>query len=108
MAFAGQRPGHSLLDEWLSPPNDDEQFRLDCAAADLLAAAQDRLSDAGSDFADRPERMFRRRAIIVAEPGWFEAEFSLEDVDTGIRRAGLDIDPGFLHWLAIVMRFRYA
>jgi hypothetical protein len=28
-------------------------------------------------------------------------------VDTGVRLAGLDLDPGFVWWLGAVVRFRY-
>jgi hypothetical protein len=54
------------------------------------------------------ERVCRRRARIVADPGWLEVHLSVEDVSTEIRRAGLDLDPGFLSWLGVVVRFVYA
>jgi len=31
----------------------------------------------------------------------------LNDVDTQIRRAGLDLDPGFVPWLGKVVKIRY-
>jgi hypothetical protein len=43
----------------------------------------------------------------VAHPGWLEIHFSLDDVATDLRRAGLDLDPGFLPWLGVVVRFVY-
>jgi hypothetical protein len=49
-----------------------------------------------------------RPAQIVAEPGWIEARFSLDDVSLDIRRAGLDLDPQWVPWLGIVLRFVYA
>jgi hypothetical protein len=49
----------------------------------------------------------RRRAEIIADPGWIEVRFSLDEVSTEIRRAGLDLDPGYLSWLGIVVRFVY-
>jgi hypothetical protein len=63
-------------------------------------------------FEDEPpaslvEFVCRRRAEIVADPGWIEARFSLDEVSTEIRRAGLDLDPGYMSWLGIVMRFVY-
>lgn len=51
---------------------------------------------------------WRRTASIDARPGWIEITFSLDDVDTRIRAAGLDLDPGFVWWLGAVVRFRYA
>lgn len=53
------------------------------------------------------EQVCRKPAVIVADPGWIEARFSLDDVDVDIRRAGLDLDPGWLPWLGVVVRFRY-
>ena len=49
----------------------------------------------------------RRRARIVTDPGWFEIWFSLDDVRTDFRRVGLDLDPGYLPWLGVVMKFFY-
>lgn len=49
-----------------------------------------------------------RPAQIVADPGWIEVRLSFDDVSTEIRRAGLDLDPGWIPWLGVVMRFVYA
>ncbi|HEX5703547.1 MAG TPA: hypothetical protein VFX97_10150 [Pyrinomonadaceae bacterium] len=51
--------------------------------------------------------VIHRRTEIVAEPGWIEARFSLEDVATEIRRAALDLNPGFVPWLGVVIMFVY-
>ena len=48
-----------------------------------------------------------RRARISADPGWIDVHFSLLDVSTELRRAALDLDPGFLPWLGLVLRYRY-
>lgn len=48
-----------------------------------------------------------RRARITADPGWIDVHFSLLDVSTELRRAALDLDPGFLPWLGLVLRYRY-
>lgn len=53
------------------------------------------------------ELVCRRRARIVADPGWIEVFFSLDDVKTELRRARLDLDPGFVPWLGVVLRFVY-
>jgi hypothetical protein len=52
--------------------------------------------------------LWRRTARIAAEPGWAEITYALQDVDTRIRAAGLDLDPGFVWWLGTVVRYRYA
>ena len=48
-----------------------------------------------------------RRAEIIADPGWIEAHFSLDDVSTELRRAALDLDPGHVPWLGVVVKFVY-
>ena len=52
--------------------------------------------------------LWRRPARIAAEPGWVEVTYDLDDVDTRVRAAGLDLDPGFVWWLGSVVRYRYA
>ena len=49
----------------------------------------------------------QRKAKIVADPGWIEVHLSLDEVSTEIRRAGLDLDPGNLPWLGVVIKFVY-
>ena len=49
----------------------------------------------------------RRPAGIVVDPGWIDVVFSLDEVCTDVRRAGLDLDLGYLSWLGCVVRFRY-
>lgn len=52
--------------------------------------------------------LWHRTALIDAQPGWVEVTYCLDDVDTRIRAAGLDLDPGFVWWLGSVVRYRYA
>ena len=49
----------------------------------------------------------QRPGRIQVEPGWIEIHFALEQVDTRLRRAALDLNPGFLPWLGCVVRFVY-
>jgi len=53
-------------------------------------------------------RVISRRAEIVADPAWIEVRLAAADVDTDVRRAGLDLDPGWLPWFGLVVRFAYA
>jgi len=53
------------------------------------------------------DRVCRRQAQIISEPGWLEVVFPLDTVSTEIRRAALDLDPGYLPWLGQVVKFRY-
>jgi hypothetical protein len=64
--------------------------------------------DTGSSDQALLLRVLRRRARISAAVGLVDAEFDLDDVDIDIRRAGLDIDPGYVPWLGLFVRFRYA
>ena len=43
----------------------------------------------------------------LAEMGWIEVHLRLDDVDVDARRAGLDLDPGWVSWLGVVVRFVY-
>jgi hypothetical protein len=52
--------------------------------------------------------LLARRAELRIDPGWIEARFDLDDVSIDVRRAGLDLDPGYLPWLGAVVRFTYA
>jgi hypothetical protein len=49
-----------------------------------------------------------RRAEIIADPGWIEVRFSHDTVATELRRVGLDLDPGYVDWLGVVVKFVYA
>ena len=53
------------------------------------------------------EELCHRYAKLVIDDGWLELVFSLDCVDTEIRRAGLDLDPGFVPWLGKVVKIRY-
>jgi hypothetical protein len=75
--------------------------------ANLLRAWLADNADAGVPGGLDPEKLFRRMATMVLAPGTIEVSFSLDDVDLRVRRAGLDLDPGFVWWLGSVVRFRY-
>jgi len=49
----------------------------------------------------------RRHAVIEHDPGWLDVMLDLDEVSTDVRRAGLDLDLGYLPWLGCVVRFRY-
>lgn len=106
LAFAGKRPG----DEAPEPP--EATLELAPLRAELLAALRARLVRAGVEASPSDgallELVCHRRAVITADPGWFDVEFELQQVSPALRRAGLDLDPGWLPWLGVVVRFRYA
>jgi len=107
LAFAGLSPVSK-------PPSIDEAAASECETQALRELAASMIEHLSSFlvFEDEPpasllEFVCRRRAEIVADPGWIEVRFSLDEVSTEIRRAGLDLDPGYMSWLGIVMRFVY-
>lgn len=107
LAFAGLPPD-------AKPPSDDEDATSETEARELKALATrvgERLC-ALLDCEDQAagavlDSVCRRRAEIVADPGWIEVKLSLDEVTTDIRRAGLDLNPGYVPWLGVVVVFVY-
>jgi hypothetical protein len=94
-----------------SPAAPAEEAALDQHVAGWAAAVTRALTQAR-----RPEDdtriptlwlLARRPGLIVADPGWLEVQLNVDDVDLLVRRAGLDLDPGWLDWLGTVVVFRY-
>ena len=52
-------------------------------------------------------RIAARDGAISVWPGWVELHLPLDGVDIDVRRAGLDVDPGWVPWLGTVVVFRY-
>ena len=107
LAFAGLPPGSEPPSAGQPSPSDEEQRELDGYVAEIVAALRESLGDSGRDDRALVEYVCARECEVVADPGWIEARFSIEDVTLDIRRAGLDLDPGYLPWLGIVLRFVY-
>lgn len=109
LAFAGLSPlaPAPVLHE---PPSTDEEDAALHATRDAIVSALRVRMLATPDEADADllGRVTARRAEIVADPAWIEARFAVADVSTEVRRAGLDLDPGWQPWLGIVVRFTYA
>jgi hypothetical protein len=114
-AFAGLRPGED-------PPGPPPDAAVRAGLRRFVAAEADKLIDqlrtrlwasaSGEALRDGPESALliavcRRQATIEAEPGWVDVVLELDEVSTDVRRAGLDLDPGYLPWLGYVVRFRY-
>ncbi len=91
------------------PSSDDEHAALGEARDAIMSALRARMSAAAEETDhELLGRVTGRRAEIVADPGWIEVRLAVADVSTDVRRAGLDLDPGWLPWLGIVVRFAYA
>ena len=114
LAFAGLMPGAEPPSALHEPAGGAEHEALARHAARLVARLRERLaggaSPDGAPGAARELllRVTRRRAEIVADPGWIEVHLSLDQVRTDVRRAGLDLHPDHLPWLGVVVRFVYA
>jgi hypothetical protein len=108
LAFSGARPEESppWLDE--PAPSDVEIEIIDGWADRCVEALRGRLPWEEPTRARYSQRLCRRRAAVLADPGWFDVELSLDEVDVDVRRAGLDLDPGYLPWLGVAVRFHYA
>jgi hypothetical protein len=109
--LAGAAPDDPAVSVLAGPQDPDNPPPFATAAEDAaLTALADRIEAwlrLRLDPAENLDWLWRRRATVVAEPGWIEAVFALDDVDTRIRQAGLDLDPGFVWWLGAVVKFRY-
>lgn len=111
LAFCGLGGEEAL--PWRDQPelNEGELQWFDQATESLVQLLRERLVQQP----DQPpqgrelllDRVCRRQAQIISEPGWLEIVFPLDTVSTEIRRAALDLDPGYLPWLGQVVKFRY-
>ncbi len=100
-AFAGWHDQQDI-------PRPDMSASQEAAVVELAESVVAWLTERGlPDPTTEGDWLFRRRATIAREKGWIDVTFDLEDVDIRIRRAGLDLDPGFVWWLGSVVRFRY-
>ena len=104
LAFCGRRPTDAVPRPFA---------RLSTAQSEALARASDLLHAAlvlrlpAWRGAGLIERVALRRGRIQADPAWFEVRYALRDVSIDLRRAALDLDPGFIPWLGIVLRYVY-
>jgi len=108
LAFAGLPPGSPAPDADAEPPEPGERRALAALGDAVCRALRRRLRERGLE-AMSDDRLLahvcRRHGEIVADPGWLEAHLALADVDIDLRVAGLDLDPGWVPWLGIVVRF---
>ncbi|MCO6457758.1 MAG: hypothetical protein J5I93_20835 [Pirellulaceae bacterium] len=78
---------------------------------DFAAARRGREVERSSEMSLPDDRLLEwlihRPARLEADPGWIAAYFDLRDVSTEIRGAGLDLDPGYVPWLGVVIKFHY-
>jgi hypothetical protein len=114
LLLAGLTPDRAASVTREPPPDEDEAARLAELAAAWARAVAARLSAAGAEHPDSPDgsaaviAVARRPGLVTGGPGWLEVQLPLSSVDLAIRRAGLDLDPGWVPWLGTVIRYRYA
>jgi len=87
------------------PPDSEEATALVREVEALREALADVLPD--RDRADLLSWVACREARIEISPGWITATLPLACVDTGLRRAGLDLHPDYVPWLGCVVRIDY-
>lgn len=107
LAFAGLPPGAKPPSEEEEAPNPEEARALNTFVAQIVARLRLLLEYEDESETSLLEFVCLRRAEIVADPGWIEVRLSLDEVATEIRRAGLDLNPGYVPWLGVVVVFIY-
>lgn len=112
LAFAGFGPESGVAVLADPPPSRAEAERLEVYAAMIVERLRDRLAALFPDRDTPRDRLLsavcRRRARIAADPAWIEVHLDLEEVSTELRRAGLDLDLGWVPWIGASVRFIYA
>lgn len=107
LGFAGLPPNATPPSQGQEPVSKDEAHALNNLAERITNRLRTLLESEKQPDRALLEFVCGRRAEIVADPGWIEAKLSLDDVSTAIRRAGLDVDPDYVPWLGVVLRFVY-
>jgi hypothetical protein len=106
LAFVGLGPDERAPSDDEPPPSPVELASLASVAATIEAQLAELLErEAGPGLV---ASVCTRRAEIVAEPGWIDVHLDTAELDVAVRRAGLDLDPGWLPRLGVVVRFVYA
>jgi hypothetical protein len=111
LAFAGLGPDRDPPTRGEEPATEEEVNRVDTLARRIEARLFERLH--GAPAPDRRaaaallRETARRSATVEADPGWIDVRLALDEVSVDVRRAGLDLDPGWIPWLGVVVRFVY-
>jgi hypothetical protein len=105
LAFAGLACDNPFAHE--APPTRDELDEVAAVAHRCVERLAERIRRVRDDRAELVFSVCRREAEIAFDPGWIDVRLRLDDVDLDLRRAGLDLDPGYVPWLGCVVRFVY-
>jgi hypothetical protein len=107
LAFAGLGPGELPPTQGEPPPDPACSVALAMLADEITAALRLRLQTPELTAEELMDAVCHRPARVVCDPGWIEIRLALDHVRTDVRRAGLDLDPGWLPFLGVVLRFSY-
>jgi hypothetical protein len=107
LAFAGHAPGSEPPISEPTDPDAAELQALGMIRARLIKELREILERRLDEEQVLLDEVTRREARIEAGPGWLVVHLSLTTTSTDIRRAGLDLDPGYLPWLGVVLKFSY-
>jgi hypothetical protein len=109
LALAGVPDVRDLDLPWTPPPTETEAAALDTIAEEWTAVLLERLGPAEDDprIPYISSWVSERPGHVVADRGWIELRLSHETVHPDLRRAGLDLDPGWIPWLGVVLRYVY-
>ncbi|MBB3063124.1 hypothetical protein [Microbulbifer rhizosphaerae] len=88
-------------------PEDGELEVLDIQVQRLFSALEASLPQPELSPGGRWRWLCQRGARLQLDPTWAEVVFPLQGLDTEVRRAGLDLDPGYVRWLGKVVKIRY-
>jgi len=105
LVLAGLHPSEPLPTEKTAPPSATELHSLREHAARWSKVVARRLGREDEELATL--ELTQRHGVVEGEPGLLEVVLRLDEVDIDVRRAGLDIDPGWLPWLGAIVRYRY-
>jgi hypothetical protein len=107
LAFAGLPPDARPPSRDDDPAEPGELEAIAAAAAAVVTCLRERLERPEQPTDEVLDFVCKREAEVVAEPGWIELRFAQDEVSLDVRRAGLDLDPGYVPWLGTVVRFAY-
>ncbi|WP_308367702.1 MULTISPECIES: hypothetical protein [unclassified Microbulbifer] len=88
-------------------PEDREVEILDTQVRRLFSALEESLPQPELSPGGRWRWLCQRGARLQLDPAWAEVIFPLQGLDTEVRRAGLDLDQGYVRWLGKVVKIRY-
>ncbi|HEX6200541.1 MAG TPA: hypothetical protein VF150_09780, partial [Thermoanaerobaculia bacterium] len=106
LLFCGLGPDAEPPSVAAEPPDEDEARRLEELAGRIRERLRERLDDP-RPASEVVAEVTARSGTVVADPGWIEVRLPLSGISVPVRRAGLDLDPGWIPWLGVVVKVTY-